>query len=470
MTSAFSRMRLLPLILLLCVAITPGLAAELPRQALLGLVMEPPPEGSRPGAVVQQVVEGNTAAAIGVRVGDLIVAAGGEPISGPGEVIDFTRRKKAGDQVELTIVREGKELRLRGPATPRPLESYSGARVEYGAIPFDGGLLRDIMVIPDNVVDPPVLFLIQGFSCGSVESADPNFPHRRIAQILAQHGIATYRVEKPGVGDSAVGRQHCLEMNFERELESFRTAYRHLIDVRGVDQDRIFMLGHSMGGIQGPLLAAERPPRGVAVYGTVLRNWADYHLALHTLQSFLIFGNDPAEQMETVERNRDLFRLFYFDRLSPGEIAARRPELSEPMTNTLAWDGGERTMGRHYSFLQDQAQQRLGAAWRDTRSRVLSLYGESDMVALTSTDHILIADMVNYYRPGTARYVEIAGTDHGMGMVGDRAEVRRRTMADNTPPRGDFNPEVATTLRDWIVESMAKPPVRTMKAPAPASP
>jgi hypothetical protein len=132
------------------------------------------------------------------------------------------------------------------------------------------------------------------------------------------------------------------------------------------------------------------------------------------------------------------------------------------LRENFGWDGGERVLGRHYSFLQDQAQQRLGAAWRDTRSRVLSLYGESDMVALTSTDHILIADIVNFYRPGTARYVEVAGTDHGMGIVGDRAEVRRRTMADNAPPRGDFNPEVATILRNWIIESMASPPVRTL--------
>lgn len=458
MTSAFYGKRLLPLILSLGLVSTPGLAAELPRQALLGVAVEPSEGEPRRGAVVQQVIDGLSAAAMGVRPGDLVVAAGGKAVTNPDDIVLYARRLKAGDPVDLTVIRNGRELRLRGLAAARPLESYSAASADYGAVPFDGGLLRDVLVSPDGVDKPPVVFLIQGFSCATIESLDPNSPYRRLAQLLAEGGIATYRVEKPGVGDSTDGRQHCTEMDFAGELESFRSAYRHLIEQRGFDPGRIFMLGHSMGGIQAPLLAAERSPRGVAVFGTVLRNWADYHLALYTFQSFLMRGEDPAEEMAATERNRELFQLFYFDRRSPSDIAAERPELSEPLRNALAWDGGEQMMGRHYRFMQDLAELRLGAAWRDTRSNVLAIYGEADLVALFNTDHILIADIANHYRPGTGRYVEVEATDHGMMKVGNRADFRRG-RAEGANPSGPFNQEVAALVRDWVVESLARPPV-----------
>ena len=89
------------------------------------------------------------------------------------------------------------------------------------------------------------------------------------------------------------------------------------------------------------------------------------------------------------------------------------------------------------------------------------MYGQSDIVALFDTDHRLIADIANYYRPGTGRYVEIAGTEHGMTKVGDRSAFRLANIA-GAAGRPEFNPEIGATLVDWIRSSMATPPVRTV--------
>jgi hypothetical protein len=182
--------------------------------------------------------------------------------------------------------------------------------------------------------------------------------------------------------------------------------------------------------MEAPLLAAENAPRGVAVFGTVLRNWADYHRDVGSFQRFLFNGADPALLATRSERNRELFRRFYFGREAPAAMAAEGPETAQILREAFSWDGRDRTIGgRSYKFNQDLAYLPLMAAWRDAKTNVLALYGESDIVAINDEDHRLIADIAEFYRPGTGRFVEVAGTDHGMELVGNRAEVREKTRA-----------------------------------------
>lgn len=317
--------------------------ARLPRRALLGLKLAPVPPGIASGALVEGVLPGLTADRLGVRAGDRISSAGGKPTTGPKHVAAYAGSLVAGELVSLGVVRDGRAVAVRGRALARPEEHYAGAITRYGAVPFGGGLLRDILVTPASGVEEPVVMLVQGFTCGSVESPDPDDTYRRLTAQLVGSGIAVYRVEKPGVGDSAGGRR-CVDINFATELAAFATAYAHLTESHGHPPDRVFLLGHSMGGLQAPLLAARRPPRGIAVYGTVVRNWADYHFDLERLQAFHARGADPAEQAADAERHRELLRLFYLQRQSPAAIASARPDLADGLRSVLDWDGGERIM------------------------------------------------------------------------------------------------------------------------------
>jgi pimeloyl-ACP methyl ester carboxylesterase len=432
----------------------------LPRRASLGIAMAPTGNAPEGPPVVNAVLPGQTAERLGLREGDTIVAAGGKAITRSADVVAYTATLRSGDFAELQVRRGNKTLRLRGKALPRPQESFKGADVTYGAVPFRGGLLRDILVAPKGVADPPVIYLIQGFSCSSVESP-PEGAYHRLGEVLTQRGIAYYRVEKPGVGDSA-GGPRCVDTGYEVELDAFRSAYRHLQGKHGFDADRIFMLGHSLGGLEAPMLAAEQAPRGVAVYGSILRDWADYHGDIDLYQNFLGTGADPAAEAERAAGNRETIRAFYFDRLSPAEIVRRNPAAEQGLRDLFGWDGGEAMFGRHYRFLQDLSGQPLIRSWRDAQTNVLALYGESDIVALFDSDHRMIADIANFRRPGSGRYVEVGGTDHGMRLVGSRRELREKAMAAGAPPTGDFNPKIAEILADWVKESMARPPVRTM--------
>jgi pimeloyl-ACP methyl ester carboxylesterase len=456
--------RAAPVLLLLLAA--QAAAVELPRRAFLGVSM-PADRQSPGGATVGEVIPGGTAAALGIRPGDVIVRAGDRPVSAPADVVAYASTLRGPAQVALTVRRDGRELALRGPAAEWPRERYDGASVDYGAVPWRGGHLRDILITPEGVAEPPVVFLIQGFSCATIEPNNPSHAYRRLGEALLREGIAYYRVEKPGLGDSA-GTPQCAAIDYAAELDAFRSAYRHLTEARGFAPERIFIFGHSLGGLQAPMLAAERAPRGVAVYGTVVRNWADYHRDISQLQSFLMAGEDPVEATRQAESFRDVFRRFYMEREAPAAIAASSPALATGLREAFGWDGGENVFGRHFKYDQDLAHLPLIAAWRDARTNVLSIYGESDLVALFDEDHRIIADLANFYRPGTGRYVEIPRTGHGMDVIGTRLEVRERTRAAGSPPQGEFNPEVARTLAAWIREAMARPPVAS--APAAAAP
>lgn len=407
---------------------------------------------------VASVAQVGTAASLGMRPGDVIMELQGVHPSAAGQVAQIMRSARQGQTITATVRRDGRDMHLRGKASAAPLEHYDGATVGYGVIPFRGGRLRDILVRPVGTQSGPLVFLIQGYGCATIESRRPDDEVGELARAFAKRGIAFYRVEKPDVGDSE-GGVSCRDADFATELDAYRTAYRHLADL-GYAPDRVFILGHSLGGVEAPLLAAERPPRGVAVFGALLRNWADYMLDVDRLQDFAILGADPGETQARAEADRDAIRRFFFDREPLASIAARAPANVPSLTNLFGWDGGTQAFGRSENFMQDLARLNLAAAWRDTHSRVLSLYGASDVIALNGQDQRDLVDIVNFYRPQTAEYVEVPGTMHGMDVAGDRSELRRRSRAAGTLVYGAFNSVVADTLVAWIKRSMAAPPVR----------
>lgn len=449
----------------LALTAAPAAAQQLPRRAQLGVTM-PADRQQGQGAGIGEVTAGGTAATLGIRSGDVVTRFNDAAITRPPELVAAVANLTGGQPVSVTVRRAGREMVLRGRAVERPRDAYPGARVDYGAVPFRGGQLRDILVTPEGVANPPIVYLLQGFTCTTMET--PLY-HQLITELL-KDGIGFYRVEKAGIGDSA-GGVNCTDIDFATELDGFRSAYNHLIQARGVDPDRIFMLGHSMGGFQAPYLAAERAPRGVAIYGAGLRNWADYNLDLIRFQSFLLFGQDPAEAAGQAESYREALRRFYFGREAPAAIAAGSEVNARALRDALAWDGGDHVLGRHYKFTQDLAHVPLTAAWRDARTNVLAMYGEADIVALFGEDHRIIADIANHYRPGSGHFVEIARSGHGMDVTGDRQEIRRRTIERGSLTFGDLNPEVARVLSAWIREAMARPAWRTVAAtPAPSTP
>ena len=95
--------------------------------------------GARAGALVQEVEDDSPARAAGIEAGgdtisfqgqpeiatggDVIVAVDGEPLTREDDLSDVISRRGAGDEVELTVVRDGDQRKVRVELEPRPAGS-----------------------------------------------------------------------------------------------------------------------------------------------------------------------------------------------------------------------------------------------------------------------------------------------------------------------------------------------------------
>jgi len=448
-------------LLALTLAAAAPAADILPRQPLLGITATPVLQGLR----VDTVASNAMAAKLGLKPGDTITAMEGKPIDAHRSFVDTFTAVPAGKMLHVLVLRDGKTVPLSAIQSPRPDETYPNAVVKYGEVDVGSARMRDILTVPNGAGPPAIIFYVQGYSCTSIEATNPNGVFGSLTRALVGAGLAVYRVEKPGIGDSR-GGTHCRDQALADEVATFRAAYLHLIGL-GFPPDHIFILGHSLGGIEAPLIiAGAPPPRGVAAYGVSMKNWGDYIQDINTYQGFVTVGDDPVEAYKQGEADRSISQALFFSHQSPQQIVAAYPATGDRLKEMFAWDGGSQMYGRSWHVLQDLAVVDFPEAWARAQTNVLSLYGAVDEIALTSEDQRRIADIVNYYRPGTARFQEVPDTMHGMDLVGDRDAFRERNVAaGGIIVPGHFNPAVADALVAWVRDCLAKPPVRTMTFP-----
>jgi RIP metalloprotease RseP len=115
----------------------------------LGAVAQDVPNGG--GAALVQVIEGGVASDAGFEVGDVITAAGGEPVRGWDDLARVAR-DRADDDVDFELVRDGKDLTKKAslPALPTADELEKiGRSLTYGF----AGIAPVVEVPPVGVVE-----------------------------------------------------------------------------------------------------------------------------------------------------------------------------------------------------------------------------------------------------------------------------------------------------------------------------
>lgn len=229
-------------------------AEELPRRTSLGVIF------SEPG-VVQDVVPGSAAEAAGIRRDDVIVSIDSLPLT-------------LGKHVAIRIKRAGVESTIEAVAKEFPRESSSDYDTIYGSVTIPEGRLRTIATKPRGGGRFPAVFIIQGGGCVSVDNIPSSWTNE-IVRELTKHGYATFRVEKPGVGDSEGGP--CVSAPFERELAGYRSALNAFRAALYVDTKHLFLFAHSLGGTFAPFVAASQPVRGIAVYGAAFARRPEFN-------------------------------------------------------------------------------------------------------------------------------------------------------------------------------------------------
>jgi len=65
------------------------------------------------GVYVAEVLEGSTAEFAGIQVGDVIIGIEDQPVTTADELNEIKNQYKAGDEITLTITRNGEDIEIK---------------------------------------------------------------------------------------------------------------------------------------------------------------------------------------------------------------------------------------------------------------------------------------------------------------------------------------------------------------------
>lgn len=452
------------LLLALLVYTVPVQAQNLKRRPFLGVQVAPLTDSlatakkvpDSKGAIVVAVIPNSTAAALKLQPQDVITSINGKTIASTQDVVSTARAFTVDERVTIVLYRNGKKTQLKGKVKPMPYETDPKADVIYDEVALpNNGYSRAIMKKPKGKGSFPVVFFIQGFTCYSLDNMPEHDTQRRLIDGLVQKGYAVFRMEKPGIGDTK-GTKPCQDIGYNEELAAFAAGLKKLKRYDFVDQENVFLFGHSLGATTAPLIAMDNKVKGIMTYGATGKPWLEYLIELGREQH-PILGIDYVQIDEDQKTAIPLLYEFMVQKKSPSELA-QNENYKNYMQTYFGWQGDERIFGRHYTYLQELHDVPVNKSWKEADVYVLSMFGEADVQAIDADGARIIAEVVNSYHPGKGEFKLIPATDHTFAKSGSqRAYSRMRSdgtydafMADN------FNYELIDILDAWMKDKRGK--------------
>jgi alpha-beta hydrolase superfamily lysophospholipase len=373
-------------------------AQELPRHGVIGLQV-----GGTPPSV-QRVVPGGAGEAAGFQSGNVVLAINETRVDSAEQFVRMIGRHLGGETVRLTVRHGADEIVRAAVLKPRPFETSPDADVLYREVDVRGARRRVIVTRPHRAGRMPAVLIEQGLGCYSLDGTDRKSGYGRIISALEEKGYVTMRVEKPGEGDSEGPLCTDVTATPDLEAEGWLAGLRALKTYDFVDPARVFVLGHSMGPVTGSLILGSESVRGYIAVETVGTSWFEYDLERLRVQAGLR-GTPEAADKEVREEERCGHRFF---------IEKQRPE-------ELARDGCEGVMKPYgavpYTYAQAVADISLGKQWKDADMPVLVVWGTGSTVTSARQNRAL-ADLINKWHPGRARYAEVEGMGHDFSVGG----------------------------------------------------
>ena len=410
------------------------------------------------GVIVQFPLPNTTAQKLGMMADDIIVSLNEKLVKAAPDLLANIKNLRANDKIEVTVIRKGKTQVLKGLVVPRPLETSSTADVVYGDFAYKNGYVRTIYKTLKGKKPVGTIYFLQGLPCYSIDNFKELDMTKQALDAMVAQGFAVYRIEKGDMGDN-VNTPVCETMGFNEELEMYMEGYKNLLTLKEVDTSKIFLFGHSMGGVTAPLLAQRFQPRGVAVYGTVFKPWSDYLLDA-VLKQPLYYGEDLAELREMIEKIKPYVNQFFYSDKTAEEIS-KTPEGEFAMRTIMDYNPQTKlaASGRAPLCHKELNQHNLARAWANTNGHVLAIYGECDIAAINPDDHKALIDYVNKIHPGKGRFWLAAGTTHTFEEIGTMDQFikwQRNPTAYYQYASTRFNPKVFEYTCNWMKEVLQK--------------
>lgn len=422
-----------------------SVAAQMPpRKAIIGMMGKPVPQGMR----ADSIIPGSSFAMLKLQKGDVISELNDKPITTAASYSQVASTIRAGEKLSVKYFRDQQILTATGTAVMRPYEQSSEITdVQYDWVKFRNGYLRAITRRPHGKTDLPSILLIPGYGCGSIENYSTSYNGKLITEWI-KAGYAVVTIEKSGLGDS-YNCEPCGEVDLVTDIDSYNTGYVFMERLPFVDKNRLYVWGHSLGGIIAPEVAKLHHPKGVLVFGATFRPWSEFLLEMHRIQKPLLENYTYQQTEDFVRKIQKIYYEFFVLKKTRDELHTN-PEYSRLVESELEYKPGSDDMwGRHWRFWQQIDSLNLADSWQKLNCPVLILHGETDYEQCSKAEPLLMTKTINAAHPGNATMIIVPQLDHFMMKSGTWEEARDN-FNQQQYNKGNFNYAIAIETIGWL--------------------
>jgi uncharacterized protein len=208
--------------------------------------------------------------------------------------------------IELTLNKVDKLAKLNRPQTPRPPFPYAEEDVTFQN--KDANInLGGTLTLPKEAKKNPAVVLVTG--SGPQDRDEALFGHKPflvIADYLTRNGIAVLRYDDRGVGKSKGNFFTATTVDFMTDALS---AVEYLKSRKEIDPNKIGIVGHSEGGMVGPLAASNSDNVKFVVMLAGPGMTGKDLIPLQTKLLMLANGSNENEANEQVTRTKEAFDI-----------------------------------------------------------------------------------------------------------------------------------------------------------------
>lgn len=407
------------------------------------------------GVFVEGVLPNSTSESAGIKEGDIIVEINGTAIA---DVSTFTSPPLSeiteGNPVAYKVWRNKAFVQLRTNAKAKISKTKQGINYEYGEIKTSFGYLRTLLSKPINAKGKlPAILFIQGNMCESVIEVPEKDPYEQFCNEMTLQGYAVMRIDKPGAGDSEGKFTTCIQMSFNQEIEQFQLGLASLIKNNTIDSKKIYLFGHSMGGMITPILASTNPAvKGAMVYGTLTTNFGSYYPEIIN-RSLLQSGNSAEVALAYKNYTKEVTTSLFEENKTPQQIIKDKPEYKPVLEQILGWDEKDNTiLYRSLPFNRELNKIDPKKYWEKVTCPILTIYGTSDFEAIDKEYATAMLGWTNAKNAKNSKAIILENTDHAFAIVGSMEDGIKLKHSDNYAQimQDKFNPLLVTKTVEWL--------------------
>ncbi|MFZ1947038.1 MAG: alpha/beta fold hydrolase [bacterium] len=401
------------------------------------------PDGRAPGplgVIVTQVVEGAAADRAGLAAGDVLVRYCGEDIRDNSTLATLVRLRHAGDTARADFVRAGKRMVADLVLEAAPREAAADLTIEYTCFESDGTRLRAVVTSPAASGDLrlPALLMVSALASPRLVATPGYGAWRDLAHAIARGGFRVLRFELRGSGDSEGEDYH--DAGFYDEVADNLAALDYLAARPDVDPARVFVMGHSTGGMIAAVIASRRATAGLVTSSTIGRTFYERSLETLRLQSELA-GDSASVTDLKLKQYLDLMAAAARGDSLPA-ILERSPALAEYVNAQ-----GRIMDDRNLAYWREQLNLNLPETYSKISEPVLVVYGASDfLTSLACHEHI--RDVLLASGNPDVTLAVVPECDHAFAFAKDKRESHANYKTRNFRA----NPEPVQIIGRWLAE------------------